>query len=78
MTLVVLFGSYATGKYTVASDIDLLVVYSGERRDDAYAITKNTIALPGLEPHVYTEEEYEKLKATIGKMIEGGIVLSPT
>ena len=75
LTLMVLFGSYARGNYTVASDIDLLVVYGGERRDDAFATIKKTIAVPGLEPHVYTEEEYEGLKATINRMIEGGIVL---
>ena len=33
---VVLFGSYATGRHTVASDVDLLVVYAGPRREDAY------------------------------------------
>jgi hypothetical protein len=78
LTLVVLFGSYAKGTYTVASDIDLLVVYSGEKRDDAFAVTKKTIAVPGLEPHVYTEDEYSKLKTTIDKMIEGGVVLVPS
>jgi predicted nucleotidyltransferase len=74
----VLFGSYARGNYTVASDIDLLVVYGGEKRDDAFAITRKAIAIPGLEPHLYTEEEHSQLKATINKMIEGGIVLFPT
>ncbi len=29
LSLVVLFGSYATGNYTLASDVDLLVVYEG-------------------------------------------------
>ena len=33
---VVLFGSYARGRQTVASDIDLLVIYAGEMRGDAY------------------------------------------
>jgi len=32
LLLVVLFGSYAEGNYTVASDVDLLVVYDGEKR----------------------------------------------
>ena len=73
--LVVLFGSYARGNYTVASDIDLLVVYAGEKRDDAFAVVKKTIALSGLEPHVYTEEEYDRLKPTLDRMIEGGVVL---
>jgi len=32
LLLVVLFGSYAKGNYTVASDIDLLIVYKGGGR----------------------------------------------
>ena len=40
LRLVVLFGSYARGNYTVASDIDLLVVYDGEIREDAFAVVK--------------------------------------
>ena len=77
LRLVVLFGSYARGNFTVASDIDLLVVYEGESRDNAFAVTKKTIAIRGLEPHVYTAEEYGDLKGTIDKMIQGGIVLFP-
>jgi HEPN domain-containing protein/predicted nucleotidyltransferase len=72
---VVLFGSYAKENYAVGSDIDLLVVYRGEKRADAYAVTKRTLDIPRLEPHLYTEEEYKKMEGTISKMIEGGIVL---
>ncbi|MFH1928657.1 MAG: nucleotidyltransferase domain-containing protein, partial [Chloroflexota bacterium] len=50
---VVLFGSYATGRQTVASDIDLLVVYAGQPREDAYALVKRTLNIRRLEPHVY-------------------------
>ena len=49
---VVLFGSYAQEKYTVASDIDLLVVYKGEERKDAFKTVKTTLQIPLLEPHV--------------------------
>ena len=31
LLLVALFGSYARGDHTVASDIDLLVIYGGEK-----------------------------------------------
>ncbi len=61
---VVLFGSYATGRYTVGSDVDLLVVYQGEPRPDAYA---------GLEPHLYTEAECEALDSTVARMVETGV-----
>ena len=76
--LVVLFGSYAKGCYTVASDADLLVVYRGKERKDAYATVKRTLGVPRLEPHVYSDSEYEKMKKTIKKMIKNGIVLFPT
>lgn len=72
---VVLFGSYAHGRYTAASDVDLLVVYRGDNRPDAYRLVKETIDVPRLEPHVYTEADYEGLGDTISKMVEGGVVL---
>ncbi len=74
---VVLFGSYAKGNYDVGSDIDLLIVYRGEAREDAYAVAKRILDLPRLEPHLYTEEEYEKLESSLDKMTEGGIELYP-
>jgi predicted nucleotidyltransferase len=73
--LVVLFGSYAKGNYNVSSDIDLLVAYRGEKREDAYKKIRKIIDLPGLEPHVYTEKEYMSMKKTIEKMIKGGFLI---
>ena len=73
--LVALFGSYAKGNYTVASDVDLLVVYKGEEIKNAFAAVKKTVAIPRLEPHVYSESEYEELKDSISRMIEDGVVL---
>lgn len=75
LTLVALFGSYAKGNYTAASDVDLLVVYKGEPRDEAYALVKRELNIPLLEPHLYTEAEYEMMQATIEKMIAKGVVL---
>ena len=75
MLLVVLFGSYAKGNYTVASDVDLLVVYEGEERKDAFATVKKTISIPRLEPHVYSESEYEAVKQTLCEMTRDGITL---
>jgi len=72
---VILFGSYAKNRATVASNIDLLVIYRGERREDAFAIVKKTISIPRLEPHVYSEAEYKSLRNTIDMMIADGIVL---
>ena len=72
VSLVVLFGSYAKGNFTAASDIDILVVYKGEPRRDAYNIVCNTIDLPRLEPHVYSEAEYVTMEKTIARMIRDG------
>lgn len=71
---VVLFGSYASGRHTAASDIDLLVVHRGTR-DDAYAVVRKCLGIPHLEPHVYTVEESKSNKDTIERMTRGGIVL---
>lgn len=75
LSFVVLFGSYTRGNYTVASDVDLLIVYRGKERKDAFATVKKTLDIPLLEPHVYSEHEYEKLKKVISRMIADGVVL---
>jgi len=75
LSLVVLFGSYAHGNYTVGSDIDLLVVYKGKERKDAFATVKKTLSISLLEPHVHPENEYETLRSVIAPMIAKGVVL---
>lgn len=72
---VVLFGSQAAGTATVASDVDVLVVYQGETRDDAYALTKRAIAVPRLEPHVYSEAEYAAAASTVERMVRNGVTV---
>lgn len=72
---VVLFGSYARGRHTVASDVDLLVIYRGEARPNAFALVKRAFDLPGLEPHPFSEREYSAAARTIDRMTEGGVVL---
>jgi predicted nucleotidyltransferase len=69
----VLFGSYARGTRTVASDIDVLVVYRGQPRADAYAVARRVLDIRGLEPHVYAEGEYAAVAPTVDRMIRGGI-----
>jgi predicted nucleotidyltransferase len=75
LRLVVLFGSYAQGTNTVASDIDILVVYKGEERRDAFGIVKGSLDIPLLEPHVYSEDEYGRLKDRIDRMTADGVTL---
>jgi predicted nucleotidyltransferase len=71
----ILFGSCATGRATAFSDIDLLVVYGGPRRVDAYKMVRRHVGLRGLEPHVYNQEEAEQLRATLDRMTVGGVTL---
>ncbi len=73
---VVLFGSYAKGRQTVASDIDLLVIYAGRPRTDAYALVKQALNIRRLEPHVYAEEEYEQARMMVERMIHDGILIA--
>lgn len=75
LRLVVLFGSYAKDNYTAASDVDLLVVYGGQEREKAFATVKKTLGIPRLEPHVYSQKEYEAAQETVDKMIEEGVIL---
>ena len=70
-----MFGSYAQGNYTVASDVDLLIIYRGKERKDAFATVKKALDIPLLEPHVYSEDEYKRLKSLIARMIVKGVVL---
>lgn len=72
---VVLFGSWARGTHTVASDVDLLVVYRGTPRPDAFALVKRALGLPRLEPHLYSEEEYTAARPTVDRMTRGGVTL---
>jgi len=50
LVLVILFGSYAKGNYTAGSDVDLLVVYRGNPRPDAYELVWKTLRIPTLSP----------------------------
>lgn len=75
VTRVVLFGSYATGGYTAASDIDVLVVYAGAPREDAYAAVKRGFDLRGLEPHVYTDTEAQAMDDTLMRMTRDGVTV---
>jgi predicted nucleotidyltransferase len=75
LLLAVLFGSYARGDYTVASDVDVLLVYRGERDERAFAMAREILDLPRLEPHVYAEAEYPGVKATLDRMVRGGVVI---
>ena len=71
----VLFGSWAQGRATAFSDIDLLVVYSGPPRDDAYALTHRVVALKGLEVHIYAEDEAKQVAPVLARWARDGVDL---
>lgn len=72
---VVLFGSWAAGRATAASDIDLLIVYGDPPKADAYRTVRRIMRLPGLEPHIYSTTEASELPDTIERMTREGVVL---
>ncbi len=71
----ILFGSWAKGRATAFSDIDLLVIYSDPPRDDAYKLVRKTVNVRGLEPHVYSESEARQIEYILERMTKDGIVL---
>jgi len=58
---IILDGSYAEGRYTAGSDIDVIVIYEGEERPDAYKIVMEEVGLPRLEPKTYTADQFNAL-----------------
>ena len=70
---VVLFGSCAHNRHTVASDIDVLFVYSGPTLPSAYRSVREAVSLPKLEPHCYSESEATDHRDVIDRMIQDGI-----
>ena len=76
---VILYGSYAVGRYTAGSDIDIVVIYKGSLRDDAFRVVMDEVRLPRLEPKVYTEEQFNALLAQSPKFAktleEEGVVI---
>ncbi|MGA8856055.1 MAG: nucleotidyltransferase domain-containing protein [Candidatus Bathyarchaeia archaeon] len=70
LSIVILFGSFARDRYTAGSDIDLLVVYKGQERVDAFKVVMDEVRLPRLEPRIYTEEQFNGLLAGSPKFAE--------
>lgn len=71
----VLFGSWAKGRATAFSDIDVLVVYEGTPRDDAFRLVSEAIPLRGLEAHLYSASQAAQLSDILDRMSRGGIDL---
>lgn len=75
VTRVALFGSWARGRATASSDVDLLVVYHDPPRADAYHRVRESIPLSGLEPHVYAASEAAQLSDVLPRMTENCVEL---
>lgn len=63
---VILFGSYARKNYTVASDIDILVIFDDEKssEDKVYKCLMRSIQLPRVELHLIPKRDLETYKAS--------------
>jgi len=76
----ILYGSYAKGRHTAGSDIDIVVVYDGPPRGDAYKLVMEEIKLPRVEPKVYSKDQFDALVASSPKFAEAlekeGILIS--
>jgi len=57
-----LFGSYAADRYTAASDIDVFAVIEGGNKGETYHKLYKGLGIDSLQLHLYTVDEYEKLK----------------
>lgn len=71
----ILFGSWAAGRATAFSDVDVLIVYEGPHRDDAYRLAAQALTLRGIEPHVYAESEAREVREVLQRMTRGGVDL---
>jgi len=70
---VVLFGSYAKRRHTVASDIDILVVYDEELhdQDSVHKTLMKNLKLPRVELHLLSKKDYEHMRESRWiKMVE--------
>lgn len=77
LSRVALFGSWAAGRATVASDVDLLVVYEGSPHEGAYGMVRQAMGLRQLEPHVYTVDEAQQVGDVLRRMTRGAVELWP-
>lgn len=79
---VYLFGSYARGNYAPGSDVDVLVVYEGGPLEDAYRRAWDALAIPGLQLHIYREEEFQELRrqrpSPLDALLRGALLVWPS
>ncbi|MBS7634654.1 nucleotidyltransferase domain-containing protein [Candidatus Bathyarchaeota archaeon] len=63
---VILFGSYARENYTVASDIDILVIFDDEKvsEDKVYKCLMKSIQLPRVELHLIPKKDLKTYEAS--------------
>lgn len=61
---VVVFGSYARRRFTVASDVDILIIYDEKRcdADTVYKVFRTNLELPRAELHLLSRQQFEKIK----------------
>jgi len=73
--LIALLGPCAREDGNSQDKIELLVLYEGASREDAPALVKEALDITGLEPHVFSSQEYAYSKKSLDAHIAKGIVL---
>ena len=72
LKLVILFGSWAEGRHTAASDVDLLVVVEGEKD---YSRIREAFGIRNLELFLYDVEEYRSGVPIIKEAEKKGVII---
>lgn len=70
-----LFGSWARGRAVAGSDVDLLLLYRGPRREDLHRLARRVFPGLPLELHAYTLEEAQALGPVLARMLQGAVPL---
>ncbi|MEM3872421.1 MAG: nucleotidyltransferase domain-containing protein [Nitrososphaeria archaeon] len=62
----ILFGSYAKKSYTIASDIDILIVFDETKSDEdkVYKTLRKSIKLSRIELHIISKTDYNMARAS--------------
>lgn len=70
-----LFGSWAKGRATVASDVDLLLVVDAAIDASLYARVWKLLDLPRVELHLHSCADAELMRATLDRMTRESVDL---
>jgi HEPN domain-containing protein len=62
---------------SMPESVDLLVVYAGPGREDAFTIVCQHVRVRGLEAHVYSQDEAASVEGTLERMTRNSVTIYP-